>query len=147
MRAKTDSMDEVVRGREFEGFASLGGVDHSFENIDLPVFQLPTHFAPGAEPNLDFHPHDLGNRPGQVHIVTGGVTLAVEELIGGIIVVAADDDQGVFFERSALGGSRSDRPEQETCHSRSQEKAQDKGPGGRRCQAESHLETGCCRGG
>ena len=67
-------------------------VGHPLEHVDLSGLQGLAHLRPAPQAELDLHPHDFGDGTGQLDVVAGRLAVLVEELVGRIIPVAADDD-------------------------------------------------------
>ena len=97
-------VDVGVGLREDELPGPLLRVDHPLEHVDLPRIQEPPpHVRPVAEPELHLQAHHPGDGAGQLDVVAGRAAILVQELVGRIAAVPADDDD-LGFPVLPLGG-------------------------------------------
>ncbi len=84
-------VDDMRRG-EIEDQVPLRRVEHALQRVDLAPRQGFPDLGPGPQTDLDVEPHLPGHGPGEVHVVAGRAPVPVEVLVGGVVVIPADDD-------------------------------------------------------
>ena len=90
-----DAMDHLIARREVQNLVALGRVEHALDRVDVPGAESRDGLRPGAEADLDIHAHPGRDGPRDLHREPLRTPLLVEELEGGVAVVAPDHDGAV----------------------------------------------------
>ena len=112
-------------------------IRHPLQEVDLAVLQVLAPLGPRPQAELHVQPHDPGDSPGQFDVVAARIAVLVDELVGGVAPVSADDDESPVVCRT-VGRGEEEQEEHDEGHG-----PEDAAFGAAGCRCRSHLESVC----
>ncbi len=82
---------------------ALLGEGHALQDVDVTAIQGAAHAVPWSQGDLHLEPHHLGDGPGQFHVEAGRFPIPVDELVGWVVVIAADYDHSAASLTASRG--------------------------------------------